>query len=397
MERKINIGLFIDTYFPMVDGVIRVVDNYAALLSEYPNISVTVFAPRERGAKDGDFLYKIVRCPSLRIFFFDYVLPLPALGRKFKKALEDARLDIVHVHSPFPIGQTAAAYAKKHGIPLVSTFHSQYKKDFKMVVKTEWMSNLLVKYIMRAFNKSDLLLSMNPSTAATVREYGYKGKIELLPNGTHMKAEDASPALVSKVNEKYRDTPSQKLLLSVGRLYNLKNLDFIIDCCAELSRRGFDYKMLFVGDGQDEDKLKFQTRKLGLEEKVLFLGKLTSTAELAAYYKAADLFVFPSTYDTDGLVKNEAAAFYTPTLFSEGALTASSCTDGVNGYIAPLEIGAFSDKIEAIFRDAALYQSVCENAHRSLYFHWTDVVKKLMEIYQTALGRPSAEKERAAN
>ena len=107
--------------------------------------------------------------------------------------------------------------------------------------------------------------------------------------------------------------------------------------------------------------------------------------------------MFPSTYDTDGLVKNEAAAFYTPTLFSEGALTASSCTDGVNGYIAPLEIGAFSDKIEAIFRDAALYQSVCENAHRSLYFHWTDVVKKLMEIYQTALGRPSAEKERAAN
>lgn len=393
MERKINVGLFIDTYFPMVDGVIRVVDNYAVLLSEIPGITVTVFAPKVAGSDDASYDYKIVRCPSIKVVFLDYVLPLPAFGRAFKKAVSAAELDIIHIHSPFTVGKMAATYAKKHGIPLISTFHSQYKKDFKMVVKTEWMSNALVKHIVKVFNLSDLLLSMNPSTAATVKEYGYKGKIELLPNGTHMRENDRIDALSEEIGKEYRDTPTQKLFLSVGRLYNLKNLDFIIDCCRELSDRGFDYKMIFIGSGQDESMLREKTKSLNLEDRVLFAGKVTDSDRLGAFYKAADLFLFPSTYDTDGLVKNEAAAFRTPTIFSEGALTASNCTDGVNGYIAPLEVKPFSDRIEAVFADPEQYKTVAENAFKTLYIHWTDVVKRLVGIYEQLLEETEKQKE----
>ena len=96
--RKINIGLFIDTYFPMIDGVIMVVDNYAKRLSKYAN--VYVFAPRIPKTKYNDsiFNYKVIRCKSIDISFIDYALPLPDFDKKFKEKLNNCNLDIIHIH-----------------------------------------------------------------------------------------------------------------------------------------------------------------------------------------------------------------------------------------------------------------------------------------------------------
>ena len=87
MEKKIKIGLFIDTYFPMVDGVIMVVDNYARRLAKIAD--VTVFAPRipKKEYDDTKLPYKVVRCKSIPLSFVDYALPLPGFDKKWHQSL----------------------------------------------------------------------------------------------------------------------------------------------------------------------------------------------------------------------------------------------------------------------------------------------------------------------
>ena len=144
MSKK-NIGFFIDTFFPMIDGVVMVVDNYAKRLSKYAN--VYVFAPASPGEvyDDTKFNYHVIRCKSLGLSFIDYNLPLPDLDSAFKNELNGIKLDLVHIHSPFTIGRIGVNFALKHNIPLVATFHSQYRQDFYRATKSNFMSKRVNK------------------------------------------------------------------------------------------------------------------------------------------------------------------------------------------------------------------------------------------------------------
>ena len=140
MKDKLTIGLFIDTYYPMIDGVISVVDKYAKRLLKYGD--VIVFAPEVPGQKfdDSKLEYKVVRCKSIKMPIVDYSLPLPRFDKNFKKQLKKYDLDIVHIHSPFTIGKMGINYAKKRNIPVVATMHSQFKLDFLRAVKINVMN-----------------------------------------------------------------------------------------------------------------------------------------------------------------------------------------------------------------------------------------------------------------
>ena len=83
MGKRLKIAMVIDTYFPMIDGVVMVVDNYAKRLQEYAD--VTVFCPTVDKSFEDNYNYKVVRCRSFKPFFLDYVAPIPMLDNKFKK------------------------------------------------------------------------------------------------------------------------------------------------------------------------------------------------------------------------------------------------------------------------------------------------------------------------
>ena len=181
--KRITVGLFIDVFYPMTDGVVMVVDNYAKRLSKMCN--VIVFAPSIVG-KDFDdsvFNYKVVRCWSMKVPFLDYSLPMPKMDVSFQNVLKKYHLDIVHIHSPFTIGEAGIKYAKKHHIPLIATMHSQYKQDFKRAVKTETLANTLTKTLIRTFNKCDECWAVNSEVARIFYEdYGYKTLPKVMNN-----------------------------------------------------------------------------------------------------------------------------------------------------------------------------------------------------------------------
>lgn len=394
MKDKLNIGLFIDTFYPMIDGVISVVDNYARRLSKIANVTVFAPKPRKGDFDDSKFPYKVVRCGrlNLKTLRLDYDLPLPTLDRKFKKAIKDADLDIIHIHSPFSIGKIATNYGKKHNIPVIATLHSQFKKDFYKATKSEALTALMMKKILKVFNMCDECWAVNSEIARIFKEYGTKEMPGVQNNGTDLIPYNDQKE-ISQLRAKYNIQDDEKVFLFIGRICALKNIFFIADSLALLKDKGFKFKMLFVGTGQDEKKLKEHIKKLNLSDEVIFTGKITDRVEISKYYKMADLFLFPSLYDASSLVQIEASSQSTPTLFLRGAATADTVTENVNGYLSDNSTEAFADKIVEIFRNKEKYNEICTNAFRDLYVSWDDAVKKNYEDYLKIIERKKSEND----
>lgn len=380
---KITIGLFIDTFFPMIDGVTMVVDNYAKRLTKYAN--VIVFAPEYPKAQydDSKFLYKVVRCKSVKMPIIDYSLPMPKIDKKFMHELNNTKLDIVHIHSPFTIGKIGVEYAKKNNVPAIATMHSQYKKDFLRAVKFEPLANLLTKVIIRQYNKCDECWAVNSEIAKIYyEEYKYKKLPKVMGNATDMKLVENMEQAKKLINEKYNISPDEKVFLFVGRINNLKNV-FLIANSLKILKEKYNpkFKMLFVGSGQDEDELKSIIDKNNMNQDIIMCGKISDRELLANIYARADLFLFPSLYDASSIVQIEAASQKTPTLFVEGAATTATITENVNGFISQNNEEDFAEKINEIINNKALYDSVCENVYKDIYINWDSQVSKVFDSY----------------
>ena len=379
-KNKITVGLFIDVFYPMTDGVVMVVDNYARRLAKLCN--VIVFAPRYIGKEydDSVFNYQVVRCRSLKVPFIDYSLPIPKMDSNFQNILREYKLDIVHIHSPFTIGEAGIKYAKTHSIPVIATMHSQYKQDFKRAVKTDTLATTLTKTIIRTFNKCDECWAVNSEVARIFHEdYGYKKVPIVMNNATEMEPVKDYQKAIDLINKKY-GIKNEKVFIFVGRINALKNIFFIVKALKIVYDKhpNWDFKMFFIGTGQDEEELKKLIKENNLEEKIILCGKIVDRNLLAAFYARSDLFLFPSLYDASSIVQIEAASQKTPVLFIEGAATTATVTDNINGFIAPNDINEYARYIIKIINNEKLLKKVSNNAFRDLYKNWD---KSILEVY----------------
>lgn len=396
MNKKLTIGLFNDSFFPMTDGVVMVVDNYAKRLCKFAN--VIVFVPAYHGKKydDSKFPYKVVRCHSMHIHSLDYSVPVPKLDLKFKKELKKYNLDIVHIHSPFGLGIQGVSYAKKHKIPCVGTMHSQFRQDFEKFIKSKKISNLFNKrLVISLFNKCDECWAVNSEIARIFYEdYGYKELPKVMNNATDMQPIIDKKKTNDEINELYNIDNKTKVFLFVGRINTLKNILFIIDALNIIKNKNkFDFRMIFVGTGEDEDKLKEKVKKMNLEDKVIMTGKIVDRNQIAKYYARADLFLFPSVYDASSLVQIEAASQETPTVFIRGTATSATTTENVNSFMSDNNYEDFAKRIIDVMEDTKLYNRVSSGAYNDLYKSWDDMVEDVYHRYIDLIKKYKKEKE----
>ena len=380
--KKLTIGLFLDTYFPMIDGVIMVVDNYARKLEKMAN--VIVFVPSYKNYDDSNLPYKVVRCKSIKMPILDYNLPTPKLDRKFLEKLDNYNLDIVHIHSPFTIGKVGIEYAKRHKIPLIATMHSQFKQDFLRATNNKVLANEMTKIVIKSFEACDEGWTMNQAIARVyTEEYGYTKIPRIISNATEMVKIDKKEASFF-INKKYDIDEDTKVFLFVGRINKLKNVFFIVDSLKALKefKPNFKFKMLFVGKGQDEEELSNYIKQQDMSKDVIMAGRVEERNELAKYYSRADLFLFPSMYDVNSLVQIEAASQETPTLFLNGSVTSSTATDNVNAFFSNNSKEEYAAKILEVMNDERLYNKVSKNAYKDLYKNWDDVTQEAYELYE---------------
>ena len=238
----------------------------------------------------------------------------------------------------------------------------------------------MLKKVMGVFNKCDEFYSVSPASSQVFLRYGAKHLPLVFGNGTEMTPVEDREAAIASVNERLGIPEDMPVFIFVGRITLLKNVPVLVDALAKLSDKRF--KMIFVGDGGDMPALKKRVAQSGLDDNVIYLGKVTDREYIKALFCRAKLFLFPSMYDTNSLVQNEAASQSTPTLFLEGAVTASGVTDGVNGFTAPATPSRYAAKIESILADDELYEKVSAGAKRDIYRTWDDAVEELKSEYR---------------
>lgn len=378
---KKTIAHFCDTYYPIVDGVIKVMENYAKRQSKKYNIVMVV--PKHKNKEivpHPDYL--VIGISGMYFKFVNYDLAFPEMDSYLKNTLKKLRIDLIHCHSPFNVGSYAAKLAKRRKIPFVMTMHSQYKVDFLKYTKNEGLANMLTKNITKVFNKATEVWTMHEKVADALRSYGYKGTFSYMPNATDYLIPENPTELKHIIDEKYNLNPEDNVFLFVGRLVNQKNIQFIVDSLNILNKKGINFKMFFVGEGPDKDELKKHIEDCNLTDKVILTGLIKSREELSAYYQRANLFLFPSTYDTSSLVQIEAATFKTPGVFIENTATAQTITDRHNGYLSKETIEDYSNTILEAISDKTKLNEVTENAHKELYVSWDTVALKTMDRYE---------------
>jgi glycosyltransferase involved in cell wall biosynthesis len=382
-EKRLSIGLFIDTFFPMVDGVVVTVDNYATVLSENHDVVVFTVKPIGRYQKINK-PYKIVRSKTMRLPFSEYVIPTPFLDHTFRQTLKKQKFDIVHIHSPFGIGEIGVKYAKKNNIPVISTYHSQYKQDFKTRSKSDTFTNTMMKKIMGVFNKCDMSYAVNRKVKDVYKEYGSTVPTQVRNNGTDLVYIDDQKSIHDlRMNLGIKD--DEKVLLFVGRIDIVKNIYFIMNVLKELKESGFKFKMLWIGSGPHLPGLQEKALEANLEQENMYVGRVMDRVTLSKYYSVADLFMFPSLYDASSLVQIEAASQKTPSIFIEGAVTADTIDKNINGYTAQNNVHSFAREVVRIFNNEEEYKQVCNNAFSQIYVTWDAVIEETLQDYKALI------------
>lgn len=373
---------FIDTYFPVIDGVIRTVYNYALYLNELTDYCC-VFAPRYKGYKD-DSPFDVFRTAGIKIPLIGYSYSMPKLSKAAYDIIRYKEFDLFHAHSPFQMGYYALSMGHKMKVPVVATFHSKYYDDFKRVTKSDVMAQLVVDSIVKYYEKVDSVWSVNQGTAATLRDYGYKGEIFVINNGTDISYPDNADELIKQARERFNLPEDKKLILFTGHLIWQKNLRLILDTIKLLSKTRDDFLMLFVGTGYNEKEIIKYSEELELSGYVKFLGQIEDRSLLQGVYGAADLFFFPSVYDNAPLVVREAAVMKLPSLLADAANAAEGIQDGVNGFTEQPKPEKMFCRICELLDNQDILKQAGAHAAETIPVPWkkliADVAKKYNEI-----------------
>lgn len=373
---------FIDTYFPMVDGVVLTVHNYAEYMNRSAYSCVVTPKPLKKEFDDTTLSYDVFRSSAVNVPIAEYSMATPRFDAKLKAALAEKELDIFHIHSPFFEGTFASAYAKKLGIPSVATFHSKYYDDVVHITGSKTIAKIVTKKIVRFFNSVDYVWACSNGTADTLRSYGFAGDIFVMDNGTTYKAPENPDELRKKAADTFGIPTDKKILLFVGHQIWHKNLKLILDTFKMLSEHSDDYRLLIVGNGYDANKIRAYADSLSFPEgHVRFLGKIMDRELLQGVYLNADLFFFPSVYDNSPLVVREAASLGVPSLLTEGSNAAEAVKKNVSGFTAAENKVAMYGEILRIFGTEGLLKSAGEGAKKYVAKTWDELIPQVQEKY----------------
>lgn len=374
-----RIGLITDTFLPLVDGVGRVVIAYADQLCTMGH-QVTVSAPLYDTGHRGGYPFELVDYAAFRVPKTpQYKTGSPTLDGHYRRRMEMIPLDIVHAHSPLVAGQEALRLKKQRGIPLIGTFHSKYYDDFLKVTKSETIAKSLLKPIIRFYKQCDEVWAVSQSSAKVLASYGFSGPIHVMTNGTQLRSFD--PSAGRQVREQYGlgEVPT---LLFVGQIDWKKNIQRVLEAASIVLKAGKPFKLVLAGQGPDAEAIRQKADSLGLSGHLIMTGMIREPKILDALYEAADLFVFPSLYDTFSMVIREAAAMGTPSVAVKGSCAAEAIKDRINGYLCEDEANSLAQVILEAFADKEANSQIGQAAKESIPVVWEQVMEDVVQRYQ---------------
>ena len=393
MKGMLRIGQFTDTFLPIVDGVGRVALAYSETLSRMGH-QVTVVAPMYDTGYQGRFPFQLVEYAGMGLpGMKQYKVGEAVLDAHYRQRIRMIPLDIVHAHSPFMAGSEALRLAHVRKLPLVATFHSKYYDDFLKATKSEAIARAGVKLVVSFYNRCDEVWAVGKNTADVLREYGFEGEIQVMPNGATFRS--ASEQDVAEVTRRWH-LGEDPVILFVGQMDWKKNILTILEGCARLKAEGQRFRLVLAGQGVDLMDINAKIQELNLEDRAQTVGHITDASLLDGLYARASLFAFPSLYDAAPMVVREAAVMGTPSVMVRGSTAAEVIQDGVNGYLCENQPADLARVIRGALSDPETLKRAGKMARETIPVPWEKVLETAVERYTRliALGKEGRLKDK---
>ncbi len=326
-----NVAIVTETYPPEINGVAMTIQRLAAGLAGRGH-RVEIVRPRQAGdaaMRDGrartdetGVTHAIVRgCPIP--FYSGLRVGLPERG-SLAKRWRAARPDVVHLVTEGPLGWTALRTARRLGIPVTSSFHTnfhQYGGHYGLRLGR----GLALGYLRRFHNRTGRTLVPTEEIAVRLKDSGFQ-RLGVLARGVD--AELFSPARRSAdLRAGWGAGPEDLVAIYVGRLAPEKNLGLVADAFAEMRAMLPSMRMVMVGGGPSQAALQARYPEF-------HYAGVRRGEDLAAHYASADVLLFASITETFGNVITEAMAGGLATIAYDYAAARRHVRNGVNGFTA---------------------------------------------------------------
>lgn len=384
MDKNETICLLNDSFPPLIDGVANTVMNYAAELQSGPYQPV-VITPNHPQARDEDFPYPILRYPSIQAQRFEgYPAGIP-FSPEIARFLDERNVAILHSHCPIISTFMARQLRQITDAPLVLTYHTKFDVDIEHVIKSKPMQLAARKALVANISACDEVWAVSRGAGKNLRSLGYEGDYVIMTNGVDLPRQRADESTIQAATRGYDLPNGVPVYLFVGRLMWYKGLRIIEDALAALNARGKDFRMVFIGTGDDSAEIRTYAQSRGIAHKCIFTGAIHDRELLRGWYSRADLFLFPSTFDTNGLVVREAASCALASVLIRNSCAGEGVCDGRNGFL--IEENPESLVALLLTLSPGETAAVGENASRELYISWEDAVKNARDRYEIILDR----------
>ena len=380
-----------DVYFPRVNGVSTSIETFRRDLLGLGH-EVTLVAPRY--AAEPVAVNTAASAPIVRIEARsvprdpeDRLMSWRGLNATLE-ALAGQRFDVVHIHTPFLAHYAALRVARKFRIPVVATYHTLFEEYLHHYVPV--LPRALTRPAARRFSRSqcnqlDAIIAPSLAMRDALLDYGVKRRIEILPTG--LPGERFVRGDGASFRARHGIAADRPVLLFVGRAAHEKNIGFLLRMVAELRRRQPSVLLLVAGEGPAAADLRALAAQLQLGESVRFMGYFDRGGELQDCYRAADLFVFASLTETQGLVLLEAMAQAVPVVGIPRMGTIDILGPGRGCRHAPLDIQGFATVVDETLRDRGRLQELATDAD-AYSAEWASrrMAERLAALYASVAG-----------
>lgn len=386
-----------DVFFPRINGVSTSIDSFRQALRD-EGVTVRLIAPAYPAPYADDALTTRVASWRVPLDPEDRLMKPGALRRALAAAAQHP-CDLVHVQTPFAAHYAGLQHARRWRLPCIATYHTHFEEYFYNYLPG------LPKAALRAFartlarrqcNALDAVIVPSSAMEDTLRAYGVTTPLYRVPTGIPVEhfgaaARDVSPDASAAFRRRHGIAPDAPLALYVGRVAHEKNIGFLLDALPHALARVPTLILVIAGEGPALPALERQAAALGLTANVHFVGYLDRQYELPACYAAADVFVFASRTETQGLVLLEAMAAGVPVL-AFAALGTREIVEPRRGALpAPQEAHAFGEALAALITDPAQRQAMSLSA-RAFAREWTltACARRLAQVYRHLAREPAA-------
>ena len=382
-KEKLSVCLLNDSFPPVIDGVANAVLNYARIIQEGLG-STVVGVPDYPGVTDS-YSFPVVRYPSFDTTkLVGYRAGYPFSPRALD-ALAEFAPDIIHSHCPVMSTVMARALRERLDIPVVFTYHTKFDIDIRRAISGHLLQQTAIRLLVDNISACDEVWVVSRGAGENLRSLGYAGDYIVMENGVDFPRGPVSQEKCEALRQELALPPEVPVYLFVGRLMWYKGIRIILDALAALRRSGQDFRMLLVGDGMERQEMEQLVKELRLDDVCIFTGAIRDREKLRTYFSLSDLFLFPSTFDTNGIVVREAAACGTASVLVRGSCAAEDVTEDGNALLIEENAASLKALLEQVGTNRPALRDLGQRALEQLYLSWEDSVTRAYARYGTVL------------